>query len=206
MARKTPPMGASGSFVLRAPFSVSSTASYSVIAHRSFDEIISRNQNPLKLVYTPVELTQADLDRDKAEGALIVCLRDKAGNLIYVPDTYVDAYPNMGSVPYSRLIIGVSLGMWPDYRNIDDVTEAIREAVTAKIGVDPVITPTRGIATDYVSETKHAQLTLARENAVAVNETDTATIIRLSNEITRLNATIAEQVVLIEAITSATAP
>ncbi|MCY1279646.1 hypothetical protein D9M68_18030 [compost metagenome] len=204
MARKTPPMAISGAFILRDPFSVSSDSTYTVVALRTFDELIARGQDPLRLIYTPVELTQTTYNADKAEGALVVCLRDKTGNLTYVPDTYIDSYPNMGSVPYSRLIIGVSLGMWPDYRNIDDVTESIRESVKAKIGVDPELSVTRGLVSDYVSETRHAQLTAARENSVEDNETDTATIIRLSDEIARLNGVVAEQEILIQALATPT--
>lgn len=200
MARKTPPMAVSGAFILREPFSVDTNSTHTVIALRTFAELVARNQDPLRLVYQPVGLGQTAYNEDKVEGALVVCLRDKTGNLVYVPDTYIDSFPNMGSVPYSRLIIGVSMGMWPDYRDLDDVLQAIRESVASKIGVTPELSVSRGIATDSVSEAQHAQLTAARQNSVEENETDTAKIIRLSDEIIRLNAVIAEQDILIQGL------
>ena len=200
MARKTPPMAVSGAFILREPFSVDTNSTHTVIALRTFAELVARNQDPLRLVYQPVGLGQTAYNEDKAEGALVVCLRDKTGNLVYVPDTYIDSFPNMGSVPYSRLIIGVSMGMWPDYRDLDDVLQAIRESVASKIGVTPELSVTRGIATDSVSEEQHAQLTAARQNSVEENETDTAKIIRLSDEIIRLNGVIAEQDLIIQGL------
>jgi hypothetical protein len=207
MARKTPSMNISGTFILRDPFSISPDSAHTAVALRTFDELVARGQDPMRLVYTPVGLAQPAYGSDKAEGAYVVCLRDKSGNLTYVPDTYIDSFPNMGSVPYSRLIVGVSLGMWPDERGIEDVYEAIREAVKTKIGVDPVLSITRGMTTDYVDEARHAQLTATRENSVTMNETDTATIIRLSNEIARLNGVVDAQTVLIEALaTSAPQP
>ncbi|MNO00986.1 hypothetical protein D3C81_2210100 [compost metagenome] len=51
-----------------------------------------------------------------------------------------------------------------------------------------------------MSEQDHVQLTAARASAVTNNETDTATIIRLSDEIARKDAIIAEQVTLIEGL------
>lgn len=200
MARKTPPMAVSGAFILREPFSVDTNSTHTVIALRTFAELVARNQDPLRLVYQPVGLGQTAYNEDKAEGALVVCLRDKTGNLVYVPDTYIDSFPNMGSVAYSRLIIGVSMGMWPDYRDIDDVLQAIRESVASKIGVTPELSVSRGIATDSVSEAQHAQLTAARQNSVEENETDTAKIIRLSDEIIRLNGVIAEQDLIIQGL------
>lgn len=200
MARKTPNPGISGAFILREPFTLSADTTYTVIALRSFEELIARGQNPLTLVYSPVDLTQSAYNADKVEGALVVCLRDKSGNLIYVPDTYIESYPNMGSVAYSRLVVGVSMGMWPDDRDMTDVLQAIRESVAAKIGVNPVVSLTRAVATDYVSETRHAQLISTRQNSQTENETDTAKIIRLSDQILKLQATIAEQDTIIAAL------
>lgn len=203
MARKTPSMGVSGTFILRDPFVANPAKSYTVVALRTFQELVARGQDPLALIYTPVTLTQSAYNSDKAEGALVVCLKDNTGNLIYVPDTWIDSYPNMGSVTYSRLVLGVSMGMWPEYRDLTDVIQAIKEAVRSKIGVDAEVVITRSVATDAVSEAQHAQLTAARENAVIENETDTAKIIRLSDELAARDATIAEQDLIIQTLVEA---
>lgn len=200
MARKTPPIGISGAFILRDPFELDVNSSHTVIALRTFAEMIARGQNPLSLVYATVGLTQTAYDQDKAAGALVVCLRDKNGNLVYVPDTYIESYPNMGSVPYSRLVVGVSMGMWPDSADLSHVLQAIGESVRAKTGVTPELHVTRAVATDTVSESRHAQLVSVRQNAITDTETDTAKIIRLSDQVLALQATIAEQDALIEAL------
>ncbi|MNZ16781.1 hypothetical protein D3C78_337610 [compost metagenome] len=200
MARNTPPMNISGAFLLRAPFVADPTKSYTVTAHRTFSELIVRGQDPLKLVYTPVGLTETAYTEDQLDGAFIIALRDNTGKVIYVPDTYIDQYPSMGSVKYSRLVAAVSLGMWPDYRDLDDIEAAIKESVKAKIGVDVTVKLSRAITSTSMSEQDHVQLTAARASAVTNNETDTATIIRLSDEIARKDAIIAEQVTLIEGL------
>jgi len=200
MARQTPPMGISGAFLLRAPFVADPTKSYTVVAQRTFGEMIARGQDPLKLVYEPVGLGATVYAEDQLEKALVICLRDNLGNLLYVPDTFIDQYPNMGSVPYSRLIVGVSLGLWPDYRDLDDVEQAIKESVKAKIGVEPTVFLTRAATSTHVSEAQHVQLTASRQASVTTNETDTATIIRLSEEIARLRLINSEQEAIIEAL------
>lgn len=200
MSRLTPPMGISGSFILRAPFTVDANKIYTVVALRTFSELVARKQDPMKLVYEPVNLTATAYSEDQLQGALVVCLRDKTGSLIYVPDTYIDRYPNMGSIRYSRLVLGVSLGMWPDSRDITDVKQAIVESVLSKIGVTPEIFVGKALTSDFVSEQQHAQITQARMNAITNRETSTATIIRLSDTIAQRDATIAEQELMIEAL------
>ena len=200
MARNTPPMNVSVAFLLRSPFVADPAKSYTVTALRSFAELVARGQDPLKLIYLPVNLSETNYAEDQLEGALVVALRDSTGKILYVPDTWIDRYPNMGSVPYSRLVAAIDLGMWPDARDLDDVEQAIKESIRSKIGVDVEVKLTRGIATDFVSEERHVQLTQARENAVTNNETYTATIIRLSDEIARKDVTIAEQAELIQAL------
>ncbi len=203
MSRNTPPMNISGAFLLRSPFVLDSAKSYTVIAHRSFAELIARGQDPLALIYTPVGLTQTAYTEDQLNNALVIALRDSAGNITYVPDTYVDQYPSMGSVPYSRLVGVIDLGMWPNERDLSDVQATIRDACKANLGITPEMQLARGAATNTVTEQMHVQLTTARTVAKTNNETSSATIIRLSDEIASLKATIQEQTDLIEALVEA---
>jgi hypothetical protein len=206
MARITPPMNLSGPFLLRSPFVADPAKSYTVTAHRQFSELITRGQDIMKLVYTPVGLTASAYAEDQIEGAIVIALRDSAGNVMYVPDTYIDSYPGLGSVPYSRLIGVVDLGMWANYRDLDDVMASMKESCKANLGVDVEVTLARGSVTNTVSEEQHIQLTAAREAAKTNNETLTATIIRLSDEIAARDVTIAEQATLIEALAAPTTP
>lgn len=204
MARITPPMNISGAFLLRTPFVADPAKSYTVTAHRSFVELISRNQDPLKLVYAPVGLTATAYAEDQLEEALIIALRDSAGNVMYVPDTYIDRYPGLGSVPYSRLIGVVDLDMWPNYRDLDDVLAAIKDSCKANLGVDVKVTLARASTSNSMTEEQHTQLTAARQTAKTNNETPTATINRLTDIIAEREATIAEQALLIQAMANPT--
>ncbi|MNP89206.1 hypothetical protein D3C85_16100 [compost metagenome] len=200
MSRLTPPMGISGAFILRAPFSADANKRYTVVALRTFDELVARKQDPMRLVYEPVGLTATAYSEDQVEGALIVCLRDTSGSMMYVPDTYIDSYPQMGSVKHSRLVLGVSLGMFPDSRDLTDIKQAVIESVASKIGVVPEVFVSRASTSDYVDEQQYAQITQARNNAITNRETATATIIRLTDTIAAQEVTLAEQQLLIESL------
>lgn len=206
MARNTPPMNISGPFLLRAPFVADPAKSYTVTAHRSFSELIARGQDVLKLVYTPVGLTATAYAEDQMNGAIVIALRDSAGNMLYVPDTYIESYPGLGSVPYTRLIGVVDLGMWANYRDLTNVMSSLKEACKGNLGVDVEVTLARGAVTNSITEEQHIQITAAREAAKTNNETLTATIIRLSDEIAARDVTIAEQATLIEALAGTPTP
>lgn len=198
MVRRTPAPGLKGAFLLRAPFTTEADVEYTVTAVRSFAEIRARNSDPLLLVYEPVKLTAADMQADIDEGAAIVVLRTRTGELTYVPDTYIEVYPYMGSIPYSHLIVSGSLGMIADSYDTTLITQVVASALSDFIGVEPTMFITRGEITDTISEERHVQLTISREAAVKNRETDRAAVLRLTALLDTANKRIAEQDLIIQ--------
>lgn len=198
MVRRTPAPGLKGAFLLRAPFTTEADVEYTVTAVRSFAEIRARNSDPLLLVYEPVKLTAVDMQADIDEGAAIVVLRTRTGELTYVPDTYIEVYPYMGSIPYSHLIVSGSLGMIADSYDTTLITQVVASALSDFIGVEPTMFITRGEITDTISEERHVQLTISREAAVKNRETDRAAVLRLTALLDTANKRIAEQDLIIQ--------
>lgn len=198
MARLTPAPGLKGAFLLRSPFKTEADLEYTVTAIRSFAEIRARNSDPFTLVYEPVGLTPVAMDADIAEGAAIVVLSTRTGVLTYVPDTYVDSYPYMGSIPYSHLIVSASLGMIPDSMDITLIQQVVASAISDYIGVQPTVFVSRGEVSDVITEDRHVQLTISREAAIKNRETDRAVVLRLTQELAAANARIAEQELIIQ--------
>lgn len=198
MVRRTPAPGLKGAFLLRAPFTTEADVEYTVTAVRSFAEIRARNSDPLLLVYEPVKLTAVDMQADIDEGAAIVVLRTRTGELTYVPDTYIEVYPYMGSIPYSHLIVSGSLGMIADSYDTTLITQVVASALSDFIGVEPTMFITRGETTDTISEERHVQLTISREAAVKNRETDRAAVLRLTALLDTANKRIAEQDLIIQ--------
>lgn len=198
MARNTPAPGLKGPFLLRKPFETAADLEYTVTAVRSFAEIRARNSDPLTLVYEPVKLTAVEMQADIAEGAAIVVLRTRTGELIYVPDTYITSYPYMGSIPYSHLVVSASLGMVSDDTDITLIQQVVASAISDFIGIEPVVFVTRGEVTDTITEERHIQLTISREAAIKNRETDRAVVLRLTAQLDAANKRIAEQDLIIQ--------
>lgn len=178
MARVTPPLKAKGVFQLRAPFVADPKVAYTVQAIRTFEEIRVRGTDPMTLVYTPVGLTAAAYESDKLEGAVIITLMSATGAPMYVPDTYIESYPDMGNVNYSWLVCSVSLGPLPDAFDTSLLQQQIKSAVSDHIGVEPVVNIGKAALTEVVSSQTHAQLVAARNGAIKVRDTDRARALR----------------------------
>lgn len=202
MARLTPSIGISGAFLLREPFTTEVGVEYTVTALRTFAEISARNNDPLALIYTPVGLDKSHMQLDKDENAVIVVLSTKAGLLKYVPDTYIDSYPYMGSVPYSHVVASVSCGMLPDSLDVTNLKQVIASAVSDFIGVEGTVFISRGEVTDMIDEARHVALTISRTAAVSNRETDRAAALRLGRELQEANAKLVEYETIIEELSS----
>lgn len=174
MARITPPLRVKGVFQLRTPFSASPSVAYTVTAIRTFEEIRARATDPMVLVYEPVGLTAADYAADIEAGAAIITLQSSTGAPIYVPDTYIESYPNMGNVNYSHLVCSASLGPLPDSFDTTLLAQVVSGAISDFIGVSPVVNIGRAELTTVVSSEQHTQLTAARQGSVNNRVTDRA--------------------------------
>lgn len=202
MARLTPGPGIKGAFLLRLPFKTVVDLEYTVTAVRSFAEIRARNSDPQKLIYDVVGLDAAAMQADINEGASIIVLATRTGELMYVPDTYIESYPYMGSIPYSHLIASASLGMIPDSLDTTQIEQVIASAISDFIGVQPTVFITRGEISDVITEERHVQLTISRQEAVKNRETDRAAVLRLTAQLQAANDRIAEYELIIQDLTT----
>lgn len=182
MARITPPPGAAGLFILRLPFVTSPTLSYRVGAIRFIDEMISQGDDPFQIVYVPRGLTDADYQADIKAGAAIISLLTDSQKPIYVPDTYIESFPNMGIVPHSHMIATVSLGILPDNYDLTRATTAIQEALIADVGIEASVKFVSMPTVDVVTQAAAAAAALARQGAITNKNTTYAEKLELQQQ------------------------
>lgn len=199
MARVTPPPGSTGLFQLRAPFSINPNIVYHVSALRGFDELIARGTDPMALVYTPAGAGDTLYQSDVAAGAMIVALSSDTQPTYYVPDTYIDSYPNMAVVPHSWLVATCSLGMLPDTMDTTGIAQAIKQAISDFTGVESTVTITAAPTTDAVTQTQYVQLVAARQAAIKYRSTAYAEKLQLQSDNENLRQQNAAFVLIIEA-------
>lgn len=177
MANVIPPPGASGLFLLRVPFVANSNIVYHVAAIRSFEDLISRGIDPVALVYTPVGLTDAAYQEDLAAGALVISLLSPTTKPLYVPTTYIDSYPNMGTVPHSWIVATISCGMQADAYDTTRLAQAIQRAVSDDTGVESIVTFARAPTADAITQEQYVANLNARNAAIKNRSTTYADLL-----------------------------
>lgn len=188
MARVTPPLGSTGLFSLRLPFLANPTLAYHVGAVQTFEECTTRNFDVMAKVYTPAGLTPADYQTDVEAGAAIVTLLTPTKLPLYVPDTYIDNYPNMGIAPHSWTVASVNLGILPDGYDATRLTQAVQQAVSDYIGVNSVVTIATTPTTDAITQAGAAAAAAARLAAITNRTTPYAQVLTLQAQIVNYQA------------------
>lgn len=186
MARVTPPLGTKGRYTLVEPFTALPTTLYNCEAARTFHECQVAGDDVLTDVYLSNNLTKADYDRDLKLGAQLITLLSDDSEAIYVPDTYIESYPNFDAVPYSHTVLSIDLGALPNYVNLANLQLEVSALTSDVVGKESKVTVHRGASTGLVTPVQHETAEVARTAAIKRRTTYRAENIRLTRENTAL--------------------
>jgi len=189
--RRTPPVGTVGTYSLTQPWIADATKVYECKAVRLFADLEIRGLDIFSLVYDPVGSTTEQMELDRAAGAAIVSLFTEDGTVIYVPDTQIESYPNMGDYNYRHVVCSISLGAIPDSLNLEWLLEELGEQVVNTIGVDAVINIHEAPLTKSVDREEHDRIETARLAKITNQTTYKAQCIKLQTQVTALQAQMA---------------
>lgn len=185
--KKTPPLYARGRYILSLPWVANPNKLYTCIAVRSYSDIYKLGQDVYNVFYAPMGAvvgtilggTPFNFNAEVANKPAIVTLQADDGEVIYVPDTFIQKFPDQGEVKYSHIVLSLSLGPVPDYVNLEEIKQAVAETVAGRFGFTPVVREHRAPGTDNPTAEQHEALEAARLGAITLLETDQAKVLRL---------------------------
>lgn len=163
--RRTPPMDCFGVYELVEPWFAAPTKCYYTRAIRKFTDLRVKNIDPFKLAYEPYGSTAEACAADEVDGACIISLFAEDGEVIYVPDTKIVSYPNMGNYVYRHIVLSISLGALPDGVSLDWLKTKISEDCYEISGVSSKIQVAEAPVTGTISDTDHERMEAARRAA-----------------------------------------
>lgn len=199
----TPVLHAKGQYTLAAPWSTVEGRIYECIAIRAISDFVDRGQDVLAKVYAPKNLGQTELTADIERDAKIITLTSPGVDPIYVPDTYITAAPAMDGVPYSHVLLSVSLGAIPDGMALDHLNAQVAAAVEAAFGITPQVNVHVAASTGFVNQDQHNAWELARQAKITNSSTDRARLLEAQRII---DAQSAENAALVEKIKQLSPP
>lgn len=134
--RVTPALNSRGLFEVDHPFRLREKQVYEVIAIREFPDFWAEHVDVFETYYEPYGLTEKDYERDRVAGAAIVSLLGEEG-VLFIPDTYILSYPELGYADYQHVVLSVSLGALHRKRNLSGLKKEVGELISGYLGIKP---------------------------------------------------------------------
>lgn len=186
MAAITPPLLTRGRYTLVEPFTALPTTLYTCAAIRTIPECKIAGLDVLNTIYVQAGLTKAEFDRDTKAGSKIITLLADDQPPIYVPDSYIESYPNFDQQKYSHTVLSIDLGALPDYLNLANLQLEISALTSDVVGKESKVVVHRAASTGLITPEQHEVAEVARTAAIKRRTTYRAEVLKLQREKTAL--------------------
>lgn len=188
MPQLIPSIGMIGRWTLRPPLEnyLLKDVVYTCRAIRSISSYIVNNENPHKLVYQVLGLSDAAYNDDFEENVYIASLQSDNGTWVNIPCTYIAKYPDNTGVLHQSVMVGIALKTMP--KNID-LSAFINKVTAAAFDILGVTPETKVVPIDDVvmlDTDVSDSLALTRHNNIKYTQTDRTRIRKLEEHNTAL--------------------
>ena len=92
--------------------------------------------------------------------------KSRDGQVVYIPDTYLESYPGLSGITYQRNVLVVDLALVPDYVKVSSITKDVSDILTHTLGIEPKVEITTLEYEGKVTEEQHLQMEAARKNKI----------------------------------------
>lgn len=135
MARVTPPLGAYGQYVLKTPWATVSQIAYKCVSLRRVEEVVKSGKDIYATFYQPMGLDLVTANGDILQGVVFVGLLGNDGSRIYVPDTYIESYPDQTAISYDYTVMSVDLGPQPSDMDLTKLIDEFKGTANSFTGI-----------------------------------------------------------------------
>lgn len=165
---RTPPIYAEGIFTCYPPFDkqVDINTVYVAEAIRTFPEMERRDRDVFAEIYSPAGLSEEIYKEDGEARASIITLKSTDGDLIFVPNTYIESYPGMAGLEYSRNVIVLDVGMIPATIDLSLLEKDLKDVIVKNVGADVKVVVDKMRYEGNVTHEDHVSLETARRLAI----------------------------------------
>lgn len=174
VTKNTPVVGMSGKYNLRSPWRANALTTYECIAVRSFADCEQHNEMVFTQYYEPLGLSdgvdlggsQFSFSDEIAANANIVTLRGADNTIIYVPDTFIETFPQEGTVAYSVVVLSALIGMIPTSVSLDSMVSDVSQLISSRIGATATVTINSTTSATQPTQAEHEAMEAARLGAI----------------------------------------
>lgn len=160
--RITPTINTQGLFEVQSPFNLGTKRIYEVIAIREFPDLWAENIDVFQEYYEPHGLEESIYQRDKKLGAAIITLQGEEG-VVYIPDTFIVSYPDLGLANYRHVVLSVSLGPMHTSKDLSGLMREIAGVCSKFVGVNAKVKQHTAPIREALTNDEAKQLEKVRE-------------------------------------------
>lgn len=179
-----PPVGTSGIYKLDVPFAaqLQPNMAYRCDAIRRLSDFLEIGVDPFVEFYQKYGIAKEKYDSDVMNQVCIISLVSTSGHFVYVPSTYVLAYPDINGVAYTVMVLGLELGAIPNYKDLTGLKQALSNLTRDTIGVTPIIKEVAVSAVSKLSQADADALEAARQLLINNSQTDRAKLLAMQQQ------------------------
>lgn len=145
--KRTPELYAKGFFTFKLPWVAKDGVVYECLAIRSFEDIYKLGVDVYNRYYLAAGIIEGQLldtgnfnfEEESKSRPNIITLKGSDGTMLYIPDTFIESIPDKGIVPYSEIVLAVSLGLIPDNENLSSLKADVEALVAARTNISPTV-------------------------------------------------------------------
>ncbi len=159
-----PTVGMAGYFTLSAPYTalVREMVEYTVTGVISIAGAIADGLDPLNDIYLEHGDTEANFNIDAAANHCLVTMQSGEGDVVTVPNSSLILIPQADGVPYSNVVLGISLSAIPEDLDLTALETELSDLIFDRIGVRSTVFSTTVGGTSILTHDQHAAVEAAR--------------------------------------------
>lgn len=164
-------VGMKGTVLATAPFDtlINPRQIYQCIGVETIDGLIAKGQEPYADVYEPNGIDEDQFNLDSDAGVRIITFQGGTGQLVSIPELYIDSLPDANGVPYRCVMLGISLSAIPNEMDITDLKTELGDLIYNYLGVRSTIKELAYGDPAIFSIAEHDAIEAARQNNITNN-------------------------------------
>lgn len=181
-------VGMKGVVIATAPFDtyINPRLIHECIGVETINGLLAKGDDPFTDIYEPVGLTEDQFNTDSDAGVRIVTLQSAIGEILFVPEVYIEAIPDANGVPYRIAMLGISLSAIPDDMDITDLKTEISDMVFNYIGVRSEIKEVMYGEPSILTQEEHTAVEAARVSNITNNVSSRLRVTQLETMVSDL--------------------
>lgn len=191
-----PTIGTTGIYKLNEPYAskIDPNIEYTCISTVNLSGMIAMGLNPKADIYLANGDTEENYNIDLELNRVIITLQSGKGDIVSVPNSSLIGMPDSNGINYLNIVLGISLSIIPEYLDLTDIKNTIKNEVFNKLGVESDVYEAVVGGSIMITHDKHELIETSRE----FNINNSNNLILVNSQLVNQNTKLLEKITALE--------